>query len=39
MPLPFFSWYAGEMLKSLLPILGMMIVFIIAYIKTKERAK
>ncbi len=39
MPLPFFSWYAGEMLKSLLPILGLMIVFIIAYIKTKERAK
>lgn len=39
MPLPFFTWYAGEMLKSLLPILGLMIVFIIAYFKTKERAK
>ena len=37
MPLPFFTWYAGEMLKSLLPILAVMLLIIIAYFKTKER--
>lgn len=38
MPLGFFTWYAGEMLKALLPILGVMILLVIAYLKTKERA-
>ena len=37
MPLPFFTWYAGEMLKSMLPILAAMLLIIIAYFKTKER--
>jgi len=37
MPLPFFTWYAGEILKSMLPILAAMLLIIIAYFKTKER--
>ena len=39
MPIRFFTWYAGEILKSLLPILGAMLLTIIAYFKTKERTK
>ena len=38
MPLPFFTWYAGQIIKSLLPILGVMGLVIIAYFKTKDRA-
>ena len=38
MPLPFFSWYAGSILKSLAPILLVMLLTVIAYfrIRTKE---
>ncbi len=39
MPLPFFTWYASELLKSLLPLLGVMLLMLIAYFKTKEHAK
>lgn len=38
MPLPFFSWYAGRMLISLLPILGVMLLIIIARFKAKGRS-
>ena len=38
MPLPFFTWYAGELLKSLLPLLLVMLLTVIAYFKTKEPA-
>lgn len=37
MPLPFFTWYTGEMGKALLPILGVMLLILIAYWKTKGR--
>ena len=33
MPLSFFVWYAGEMGKSMLPVLGMMLLVIIAWLK------
>lgn len=38
MPLPFFTWYAGQLLKSLAPILLVMLLTVIASfrIKTKE---
>jgi len=39
MPLNFFIWYAGEMLKSMLPVLGMMLLIIIAWIKTRKSQK
>ena len=39
MPLPFFTWYAGEMLKSMLPVLGIMAAVIIAWIKTGKKLK
>ena len=39
MPLPFFIWYAGEMLKSMLPVLGMMLLVIIAWMKTRKTQK
>ena len=39
MPLPFFIWYAGEMLKSMLPVLGMMALIIIAWLKTRKTQK
>ena len=38
MPLPFFTWYALQILKALLPILGLMLLLIFAYYRTKERA-
>ena len=31
MPLPFFTWYAGEITKSLLPVLGLMLLVIVAW--------
>ena len=37
MPLPFFTWYAGEIAKGLLPIAGVMALVIIAYFKTKDQ--
>ena len=39
MPLSFFSWYAGEMLKSMLPILGVMALVIIAWIRIGKTQK
>jgi len=39
MPLPFFIWYAGEMLKSMLPVLGMMALIIIGWLKTRKTQK
>ena len=44
MPLPFFSWYAGEVFKSLLPELGVMLLVILAWLhiqktQKKEQAK
>ena len=39
MPLPFFIWYAGEMLKSMLPVLGMMLLVIIAWLKIWKTQK
>lgn len=39
MPLPFFTWYAGELLKSLLPLMGIMICLPVAWFRLgrKER--
>ena len=37
MPLPFFIWYAGEILKAMGPALGMMLLVIIAWIKGGKR--
>ena len=37
MPLPFFIWYAGEILKAMGPVLGMMLLVIIAWIKGGKR--
>lgn len=37
MPLKFFIWYAGEMLKSMLPVLGMMLLVILAWLKGGKR--
>ena len=39
MPLPSFTWYAGEMAKSMLPVLGMMALVIIAWLKTGKTQK
>ncbi|MDO5326981.1 MAG: TIGR01906 family membrane protein [Clostridia bacterium] len=39
MPLSFFIWYAGEMLKSMLPVLGMMLLVIIGWLKTRKTQK
>jgi integral membrane protein (TIGR01906 family) len=39
MPLNFFIWYAGEMLKSMLPVLGMMLLIIIAFLKNGKTQK
>lgn len=39
MPLPFFTWYAGEMLKSMLPVLGMMLLLIVAWLKLCKEAE
>lgn len=39
MPLPFFTWYAGEMAKSMLPTLGIMLLVIIAWLKTGKTQK
>ena len=36
MPLNFFIWYAGEMLKSMLPVLGMMLLVIWAWLKGRK---
>ena len=41
MPLSFFIWYAGEMLKSMLPVLGMMVLIPLVWlrrIKTEQRS-
>ena len=37
MPIEFFVWYASEMLKSLLPVLGMMLLLIIAWFKVGKK--
>ena len=37
MPIEFFVWYASEMLKSLLPVLGMMLLLIIAWFKVGRK--
>ena len=37
MPLDFFIWYAKELLKSLLPVLGMMLLLIIAWFKVGKK--
>ena len=39
MPLPFFTWYAGEMLKSMLPVLAMMLLVIVAFIRISTTQK
>ena len=39
MPLPFFIWYAGEMLTAMLPVLGMMLLVIIIWLKTLKTQK
>lgn len=39
MPLPFFTWYAGEMLKSMLPVLGVMALLIIAWLKLRKEGE
>ena len=37
MPIEFFTWYAGEMLKALLPVLGIMICIVIAWYKVGKK--
>ena len=37
MPMEFFTWYAGEMLKALLPVLGIMICIVIAWYKVGKK--
>ena len=37
MPIDFFVWYAKELLKSLLPVLGMMLLLIIAWFKVGKK--
>lgn len=37
MPIEFFVWYASEMFKSLLPVLGMMLLLIIAWFKVGKK--
>ena len=39
MPLNFFIWYAGEMGKSMLPVLGMMLALIVAWLKIGKTQK
>ena len=39
MPLPFFTWYAGEMAKSLLPVLIMMLLVIVAWTRIGKTQK
>ena len=39
MPLSFFIWYAGEMGKSMLPVLGMMLAVIVARLKIGKTQK
>ena len=39
MPLNFFIWYAGEMGKSMLPVLGMMLAVIVAWLKIGKTQK
>ncbi|MBR4539079.1 MAG: DUF1461 domain-containing protein [Clostridia bacterium] len=39
MPLDFFIWYAGEMLKSMLPVLGMMLLVIFAWLRIGKTQK
>ncbi len=39
MPLSFFTWYAGEMLKSMLPVLGLMLLLIVAFLKKPKEEK
>ena len=39
MPLPFFIWYAGEIGKSMLPLLGMMLVMIVVWLKNGKTQK
>ena len=37
MPVEFFTWYAGEMLKSFLPVFGIMLCLIIAWYKVGKK--
>lgn len=37
MPIEFFIWYAGELVKSLLPVLGIMLCLIIAWFKVGRK--
>ena len=39
MPLPFFTWYVGEILKSMLPVLVMMALVIVATSRIKKSSK
>ncbi len=39
MPLSFFIWYAGEMGKSMLPVLGMMLLVILAWLRIGKTQK
>ena len=39
MPIPFFTWYALEIVKSLLPVIGLMALLIIAWLKMKKDQK
>lgn len=39
MPLNFFIWYAGEIGKSMLPLLGMMLVMIVVWLKNGKTQK
>lgn len=39
MPLNFFIWYAGEMGKSMLPVLGMMLLVIFAWLRIGKTQK
>ena len=39
MPEPFFSWYAGEMLKSLWPVLAMMLLILFAWLRVTKIQK
>lgn len=39
MPLPFFSWFAGELLKALLPELGVMLLVFFAWLHIRNTQK
>ena len=39
MPLSFFTWYAGEMLKALLPVLVMMLLVLVAWARIGKTQK